>query len=577
MIHLTTVPGYADVPDASLSAEDVALGSHISRISSNAAFGLVRTEVFFTLQTDGTTVPLPISPVDGYVYSRNELTYIWGIAGTGNPTTGWLTGPDNLWYCAWLVDQNTGNVSIVEWYRRSGSHDNAQQTADGTLIVYTVGQRQKSSLFMTQQASSYTDVADSALVTDAPFTQSMAQQLNRNAKLGVVNAEVLYMGEFIGGQTVPVSVSPVDGYTYSRSQVKLIFSWRWTAPGAAPFTQPDLSLGQLGPQKASINSSTGVVSASVGYIADEFSVVTHTDHGRLAVFALCSRDNLLGTFPALATSFVEQDQSIFFPGSTLRASTLLQLNKNIREAVVSAEFFALGDFHDASTIGRVTSPIDGYLYTYDEMFWLVEWSDTTNHAGVHVRVPIFWFSIDGAGHVTLVVNRLPPGGPIIDDDNTLCTISVNVIAIRGATHAVAVSGGSGNPPGGGSGGTDNNPPDINPYTITIDMGDGSQPIANQSLLKHVISAYIATAILPAALAGSVFKSRIPFTNAYVITITKNGVTIGTVNFAAGASTATFVFAADVTLVTGDVVELIGQATPDPAGSGIYGTLSASRN
>src|SRR5437016_4438624 len=122
---LQNVPGFADVPDSALAAEKPALGVLIDRMSENAAFGMVRLEVFRGLYHDGDTVSLPVSTADGYNYSRSECLYAWGISSSVNPSSGWFSGPDCLWWCAWLVDQTNGSVSCVEWYRRSGDHDQA--------------------------------------------------------------------------------------------------------------------------------------------------------------------------------------------------------------------------------------------------------------------------------------------------------------------------------------------------------------------------------------------------------------------------------------------------------------------
>src|SRR5262245_20730357 len=131
-ITLTTIPGFADVPDRALNAEQIALAAHLSRIATNAAFGICNVECFVGLYHDGETVSLPTSPFDNYVLGRAELLYAWTIQNSGNPSTNWITGPDSLWFCAWKVDQVTGLVSSLENYRRSGSHYQGNDSHDGT-------------------------------------------------------------------------------------------------------------------------------------------------------------------------------------------------------------------------------------------------------------------------------------------------------------------------------------------------------------------------------------------------------------------------------------------------------------
>jgi hypothetical protein len=284
-ITLTQIPGFADIPARTLNAEQMALASTLARMASNATFGICGLECFVGLYHDGDAVSLPTSAMDGYTYAREELLYAWTVQSSANFNTNWITGPDSLWFCAWKVDQTTGLVSSLEAYRRSGSHYQGNQSADGTICVFTIAQRQRANLIIADQLTAYTDIADGAFVQDAAWTTTLAKQINTNAKFGVASSEVVYMGEFYNGQTVPVAVSPKDGYTYSRSQMKLIHCWRWTTVGSA-FQVPDLALGQLGPFICTINQSTGVVSITVKYIDDNANLNSYTTHGRVAVFAL---------------------------------------------------------------------------------------------------------------------------------------------------------------------------------------------------------------------------------------------------------------------------------------------------
>src|ERR1700745_3039863 len=124
-LTLLHTPGFADVPDIALAAEAPSYALNLNRVALNANLGMIRPEIFSGFYLHGQQVPLPESPVDGYVYARSELIYAWGIQSTLNQSTHWVTGPDSLWYCTWIVDQATGNVESIEYYRRSGSHDNA--------------------------------------------------------------------------------------------------------------------------------------------------------------------------------------------------------------------------------------------------------------------------------------------------------------------------------------------------------------------------------------------------------------------------------------------------------------------
>jgi hypothetical protein len=577
-ITLTTIPGFADIPARSLNAEQVALASHIGHMAANASFGLCQLEVFVGLYHNGDTVSLPTSSFDGYTYSREELMYAWTVQSSVNANTNWISGPDSLWFAAWKVDQTTGLVSTLEAYRRSGSNYQGAQSSDGTICVFTIAQRQRTNIIIATPLTAYTDIADSAFAQDKAWTTTLAEQMNINAKFGAVSSEVLYMGEFTDSQTVGVATSPKDGYVYSHSQMNLIHCWRWTTTASA-FAVPDLSRGQLGPFQCTINQSTGVVSITVQMIDNNGNLNSYHDMGRVAVFALCSRSNLISGISATANAFAELNSAFFQPGSTLRASTLSQLNKNCREAALTHEFFGPTSYANGSTIPLVTSPVDGYAYTRDEMFYIWDWEDTTNQTGTHLRLPLFLLNTASLPTISLQVWRLPPGGPALDDNNTLARVSVTVVAIRGSTHSVPASPTVTQPANSGTG-IDQNAPIINLYTLAFDVGPGNQLAGSTTVpfLEHVISGQITSASFAAGLSDSVGGCRVAPAGSYSITIKKTtgGVTtsIGSIDFAASATTATFTFSSTVTFVPGDTISFFAPVTAD--GSGYFFTLTGTR-
>lgn len=487
-LTLETVPGFANLPDAAFEAEKPASGVNLIKVSENAAFGLVRTEFFVGIYKHGDQVPLPVSERDGYAYSREELIYSWGLYSTFNPSSGWITGPDSLWYAAWLVNQADGKVYSVEWYRRSSNaNPNGTQSNDGQLMVFTIGQRLSkfavpavagsfpslpdtaqvsgsaisdsnilrlssdlvskrrytlsrltlksasvangfdctaAALVKTQPDSDtvvevvpitfnggsriHTAALDETVVTDPipmkldpgfdyyyviacdniygmggasraagnitatghpggglpsysfvqgdwtngtppagavgiftnfnqsypvwgmfaalefseadteapgqfnvidaahfyqdrPLNTTLAKQLNQNSKYSIFNTEVIYMGEFVDGDTIPNPVSPADGTVYDYSQCKFQHSWRWTTYGSTFKTGPDglptivqpaLDLGQLDRLNALVTDSTGDVAIDVQYYPAHGSLPSHAaGHGRLSVVAFCTRGN----------------------------------------------------------------------------------------------------------------------------------------------------------------------------------------------------------------------------------------------------------------------------------------------
>lgn len=282
---LNSQPGFADQPDASCAAEQFALGLKLAKINQNAAFGMVRAEFFNGIYQNGDTVPLPVSPVDGYVYQQSEVTYIWAVYSSCNPSTGWITGPNALWYCAWLVDQDTGLVTSEEWYRDDA---NSGVSNDGFLQVFTIAQRQRSSLICATPPN-WTEMDKSLFTTDAPLSADTLVRLNNNAKFAAVGFEAIYLGEFYNGQQVTPPSSPIDGYQYSLNEVSFCHSWRWTTEQTqytAPAWNTDWSFDGM---YASIDSS-GNISCKISWGGrGGDGCASDTGSGRIAVFALCNR------------------------------------------------------------------------------------------------------------------------------------------------------------------------------------------------------------------------------------------------------------------------------------------------
>jgi hypothetical protein len=442
---LNTQPGFSDQPDTALAAGQRALGLILAKINGNAALGMCRLEFFQGVYANGDTVDLPISPVDGYEYARDELLYIWAIYNTADPQTGWITGPMSLWFCGWEVDQETGDVFSEEWYRNAA--DSARSN-DGSLQVFTIAQRKRITLELAS-APTWSQQQASTFVTDLPLTSDLLEAMNEGAKFAVVGQEVISMGEFYNGQTVPTPVSPADAYAYSRSEVKYVFSWRWTCGQMAytpPAWTPEEELGAL---YAAINASTGVVTCGIGWAEnDGNNYAFDSTTGRLAVFALCSRSRSGSPSPT-ANKFAEIPNSLFYPGNPLPASLGAQLVNNINEAALSPEFFGPTIYEPGDTIPTPTSPVDGYPYQRSELIYIWEWhvmdtgslgDDPRSYgSGTHVRTPLFSAKINqSTGEVSTDIWHLAPGGPYTEYPSTSGAILVTVVGFR-ASEQSAVS------------------------------------------------------------------------------------------------------------------------------------------
>jgi hypothetical protein len=436
-LKLSSPPGFADLADSVLASGSPALGVDIAKIHENSRFSVVCTEVFPGVYKHGDTVSLPVSNRDGYAYSRDELLYFWTVRNSANPDGLWMSGEDSLGWCAWDVDQTTGKVFSDEWYRRSGSHADVFHSNDGLLQVWTVAQRQLSDLVVATSPT-YSAITAGWMALDKPLTEQLAQGLNRNAKFACLNHRFFYLGDYSNAQTATLPIDPADGYHFSAAECKFVFAWRWTSVGSVvPMQAPPLSYGQMGPMKASVNSS-GVVTCSVGMIDDNGNLNQISSLGRVAVFAFCQRSGTPGTITPTADDFAEISFDEFMPGSDLPFANLQQIQANIQQGLLTPEVFGPTTHANGDTIALPTSAKDSYAYSRNECIYLWSWSDTTNQSGSNIRVPLFNGHIDPlTGVVTLSEWRLPPGTSPVPGDNSLPRIAVTIVAVRQVSTAPA--------------------------------------------------------------------------------------------------------------------------------------------
>jgi hypothetical protein len=148
---LISQPGFTEVPDSAFDAGNVVTAANMKAVNAAAKFAAVRTEEFWGFYGHGESVQLPVSPADGYAYSREELFYSWSIYATSAPPGGGLNGTQtpptpganggagNLLGHGGYVDQATGAVSCwSSYYVQNGAQTN---TTDGILLVITHAKR----------------------------------------------------------------------------------------------------------------------------------------------------------------------------------------------------------------------------------------------------------------------------------------------------------------------------------------------------------------------------------------------------------------------------------------------------
>jgi hypothetical protein len=148
------IPGFVDLPDANLAADQPVTDYDLTKINNNAKFAAVRPETFYGWYKNGETVLLPSSAVDGYNYSRPELEYDLAAFCTRSPsgsTNGALTrpsredindGPGSLFLLDyWVEEKNDSSPGLVHMETHYWSNGTETVTNGGFIKVRTIATR----------------------------------------------------------------------------------------------------------------------------------------------------------------------------------------------------------------------------------------------------------------------------------------------------------------------------------------------------------------------------------------------------------------------------------------------------
>ena len=111
-----------------------------------------------------------------------------------------------------------------------------------------------------------------------------------------------------------------------------------------------------------------------------------------------------------------------------------------------------------------------------------------------------------------------------------------------------------------------NPYDVGGYQLGL-------PGASAIVLAYL---FRRTVIYPASLTNSAGKATVAATAITTYSIKQNGTEVGTMVFAAAASTATFTMPTQTTFVSGDEITVVAPASPDATLAGVRFTLVGTR-
>ena len=153
---MALIPGFVDLPDTAIAADQPLTDYSLTKISDNAKFAAVRPETFYGWYKNGEIVQSPASPVDGYVYARAELEYevaAWCSRSPDSsaPTAGATSkparasvndGPGSLFLMDfWVEEKNEANPGLVHCEVHYWDGGTETITAGGFVKVRVIATR----------------------------------------------------------------------------------------------------------------------------------------------------------------------------------------------------------------------------------------------------------------------------------------------------------------------------------------------------------------------------------------------------------------------------------------------------
>ena len=202
----------------------------------------------------------------------------------------------------------------------------------------------------------------------------------------------------------------------------------------------------------------------------------------------------------------------------------------------------------APATGSVTTSSAGELAWYSGTGTAV-----VGNINVTYNAGALTIGVAGTTGGSLVLSGETSGSVTVKTNAAAGSWSMTLPATAGTAGQVLSTDGSGNTSwatasGGGGGGGG------------ISFGQLAAPTASQTLLVYPVGSGGLT--LSTGLPGASAYAETAPTAAVSLTIYKNGTSIGTINWVAGANAGTFTFSADVTFASGDVLTVGAPGTPD---------------
>lgn len=239
-LNIGSIPGYVDIPTAEIGAGSVVTDDIMVKLNQNAKMAQIRHEfIFMGYYKNGDTVPVSVSPVDGYQYGRDEVTFDFELYTTRGTTAQFTSGQ--------AVPPDFG-----------AQYTDLQTSGAGSLIVTTGGVFPQT-------------LGGIPIVGQQLFIQSGTNFVAGNYTITAWNSAT----------SLTLSVSPTPSGAGRKGLGNLY------APGGLSLTQP----ANLYWHAVDINDANGKVSITVSYYVPK-GAETISNDGVVRVIAVCQRQSV---------------------------------------------------------------------------------------------------------------------------------------------------------------------------------------------------------------------------------------------------------------------------------------------
>ena len=210
---------------------------------------------------NGQTVPRPVSPADDYEYAYSEVTFVFSWRFTTSNENSIAVQPPWTPYFNLATLQasisSSGVVTCAVGWGGDAGQGYTNINTDGVIAVFAFCQRRRTGT-PSSVANKFAEISNTLFYPGNPLPAGIVAQIVNNVNEAALTPEFFGPTLYELGATIPLPVSPIDGYEYQRSE--LTYIWEWGEMVAYPSFPPPGSANQRTALfSAQVDQATGVI------------------------------------------------------------------------------------------------------------------------------------------------------------------------------------------------------------------------------------------------------------------------------------------------------------------------------